>query len=40
MSNVERNPERIRNIALVGQAGVGKTRLVDALLAADRKSVV
>ncbi|MDC8802372.1 elongation factor G [Halomonas pacifica] len=34
MSNVERNPERIRNIALVGQAGVGKTRLVDALLAA------
>ncbi|WP_431023976.1 elongation factor G [Halomonas sp. H5] len=34
MSDVERNPERIRNIALTGLAGVGKTRLAEALLAA------
>ena len=34
MSDDERGPERIRNIALAGQAGVGKTRLAEALLEA------
>jgi elongation factor G len=34
MSDDARSPERIRNIALTGQAGVGKTRLAEALLAA------
>ncbi|QTF93836.1 elongation factor G [Halomonas sp. BM-2019] len=34
MSDDARGPERIRNIALTGQAGVGKTRLAEALLAA------
>ncbi|WP_355661845.1 elongation factor G [Halomonas salifodinae] len=34
MSHVVRDPECLRNIALVGQAGAGKTRLADALLAA------
>ncbi|MFG6178514.1 elongation factor G [Halomonas sp. THAF12] len=30
----ERSPERIRNLALTGQAGTGKTTLAEALLAA------
>ncbi|MCE9681249.1 GTP-binding protein [Halomonas sp. M5N1S15] len=34
MSDDERGPEQIRNIALTGQAGVGKTLLAEALLAA------
>lgn len=34
MSHVVRDPECLRNITLVGQAGAGKTRLADALLAA------
>ncbi|QEM82629.1 elongation factor G [Halomonas binhaiensis] len=38
MSDVERGPERIRNIALAGQAGVGKTRLAEALLEAAGES--
>src|SRR5690606_1970444 len=34
MSDVERGPERDRNVAPAGQAGVGKPRLADALLEA------
>ncbi|MDN3520155.1 elongation factor G [Halomonas ramblicola] len=34
MPESEKGPERIRNIALVGQAGVGKTRLAEALMLA------